>query len=84
MGVLDEFGVKALPEMIGNDIRLNVIGCRDRLPVDIQKTLDDAIGRTQANASLQLNLALSYGGRDDITRAARSLAAKAAQLRARY
>ncbi|MCU0563525.1 MAG: polyprenyl diphosphate synthase, partial [Desulfobacterales bacterium] len=35
------------------------------------------IGRTRANASLQLNLALSYGGRDDITRAARSLAVKA-------
>jgi undecaprenyl diphosphate synthase len=77
MRLLRRFLEAELPEMIGNAIRLNVIGCRDRLPADIQKTLDDAIGRTRANASLQLNLALSYGGRDDITRAARSLAAKA-------
>jgi undecaprenyl diphosphate synthase len=78
MRLLRRFLQAELPEMIGNDIRLNVIGCRERLPADVQKTLDDAIERTRANASLQLNLALSYGGRDDITRAARSLAAKAA------
>ena len=77
MRLLRRFLQAELPEMIGNDIRLKVIGCRDRLPADVQKTLDDAIDRTRANASLQLNLALSYGGRDDITRAARSLAAKA-------
>jgi undecaprenyl diphosphate synthase len=78
MRLLRRFLEAELPELVGNDIRLNAIGCRDRLPADILKTLDDGIARTRANASLQLNLALSYGGRDDITRAARSLAAKAA------
>lgn len=78
MRLLRRFLEAELPELVGNDIRLNAIGCRDRLPADIRKTLDDGIARTRANASLQLNLALSYGGRDDITRAARSLAAKAA------
>jgi undecaprenyl diphosphate synthase len=84
MRLLRRFLQTELPELVGNDIRLNVIGCRERLPADIQHTLDEVIERTRTNSSLQLNLALSYGGRDDITRAARALAAKAAsgQIRA--
>jgi len=84
MRLLRRFLQTELPELVGNDIRLNVIGCRERLPADIQRTLDEVVERTRTNSSLQLNLALSYGGRDDITRAARALAAKAAsgQIRA--
>jgi undecaprenyl diphosphate synthase len=78
MRLLRHFLQTELPEMVGNDIRLNVIGCRDRLPADVQQTLDEVLERTRTHSSLQLNLALSYGGRDDITRAARAVAAKAA------
>jgi undecaprenyl diphosphate synthase len=78
MRLLRRFLQAELPELVRNDIRLNVIGCRERLPTDIRETLGEVIEQTRTHASLQLNLALSYGGRDEITRAARALAAKAA------
>lgn len=76
MRLLRRFLKTELPEMLQNNIRLHVIGRTERLPLDVQQTLSQAMAATQANTALQLNLALSYGGRDEITRAARALAAQ--------
>jgi undecaprenyl diphosphate synthase len=76
MRLLRRFLKTELPEMLQNNIRLHVIGRTERLPFDVQKALNQAISATQANTALQLNLALSYGGRDEITRAAQTLAAE--------
>jgi undecaprenyl diphosphate synthase len=76
MRLLRRFLEAELPEMLRNNIRLHVIGCSERLPRDVQQALTRAVGATQANSGLQLNLALSYGGRDEITRAARALSAE--------
>jgi len=76
MRLLRRFLKTELPEMLQNNIRLHVIGRTERLPLDVQQTLSQAMAATQANTALQLNLALSYGGRDEITRAARALAAE--------
>ena len=76
MGLLRRFLQAELDDLIRKGIRLHVIGCRERLPNDVQRALVDAIGKTQENTSLQLNLALNYGGRDEIIRAAQSLAAE--------
>jgi undecaprenyl diphosphate synthase len=75
MGLLNRFLKAELKEMLENDIRLHVIGRREQLPQVVQQTLERSIAATRQNSSLQLNLALSYGGRDEITRAVRSLAA---------
>jgi undecaprenyl diphosphate synthase len=83
MRLLRRFLQAELPELVSNGIRLNAIGDLERLPDDIRRTVADAVERTRGNAALQLNLALSYGGRDDITRAARALAAEAAAGRIR-
>ncbi|HTY94917.1 MAG TPA: polyprenyl diphosphate synthase, partial [Steroidobacteraceae bacterium] len=77
MRLLRRFLKAELPEMVANDVRLNAIGDLDRLPEDIRRTLDESIAQTRTHSSLHLNLALSYGGRDEITRAARALAAAA-------
>jgi undecaprenyl diphosphate synthase len=74
MRLLRRFLKAELPEMLQNNIRLNVIGRIEKLPMDVRQTLDQAISATQGNTALQLNLALSYGGRDEITRAAQALA----------
>jgi undecaprenyl diphosphate synthase len=76
MRLLRKFLKAELPEMLQNNIRLHVIGCIENLPADVQADLHQAMSATQANRALQLNLALSYGGRDEITRAARALAAE--------
>lgn len=83
MRLLRRFLQAELPELVSNDIRLNVIGDQARLPEDIRRIVADTVERTRGNAALQLNLALSYGGRDDITRAARALAAASAAGRIR-
>lgn len=61
-----------------NDIRLSAIGQIDRFPEICQKELREAIDLTKNNKRLQLNLALSYSGRWDITQAVRKLARKVA------
>lgn len=76
MRLLRRFLETELPEMRRNNIRLHVIGRTERLPADVQRALSQAVAATQANTAMQLNLALSYGGRDEITRAARALAAE--------
>ncbi len=74
MGLLRRFLEAELRELIRNGIRLHVIGRRERLPENVRKALAAAVNDTRGNSGLQLNLALSYGGRDEITRAAQSLA----------
>ena len=60
-------------------VRLRFIGDRSRLDRDIAMRLDDAERRTESNARLDVIVALSYGGRQEITSAARRLAGKAAR-----
>jgi undecaprenyl diphosphate synthase len=63
-----------IAELDRNGVRIRVIGDRARLADDIVTLIDDAERRTHANARLNLTVALSYGGRSEITLAARRLA----------
>ena len=55
-------------------IRVKIIGERKKLPPDIIDLIDHAEDLTQDNKALTMTLALSYGGRQEITAAARGLA----------
>jgi undecaprenyl diphosphate synthase len=81
MGLLRIYLSRELKVLQENDIRLRAIGDRARLPGDIQSLIDEAERRTQGNGRMTLVLALSYGGRADIARAARNLARAAADGR---
>ncbi len=59
-----------------NGVRLRVIGELSAFPPELQQRIRDAEALTAQNARLQLNIAANYGGRWDITRAARQLAAR--------
>jgi undecaprenyl diphosphate synthase len=61
-----------------HSIRLKVIGDRDRLAPDIVQAIESVERDTAGNSRLTLTIALSYGGRAEICRAARRLAAEAA------
>jgi len=63
-----------IAELHRNGVRIRVIGDRDRLADDIVALIDDAEARTRGNVRLNLAVALSYGGRGEIARAARRLA----------
>ncbi len=75
MSLLKQFLQKERRELIEKDIRLFAIGQTDRLPSDVRRALDETIEATKENKSLQLTLALSYGGRNEICRAVRAIAA---------
>ncbi len=55
-------------------VRIRVIGDRDRLDSDIISLIDEAEALTAGNQGLNLTVALSYGGRREITTVVRQLA----------
>ncbi|MCH9054040.1 MAG: isoprenyl transferase [Proteobacteria bacterium] len=57
-----------------NGVRFRVIGERQRLAPDIVALIEQAEAQTAGNGVLTLTIALSYGGRSEITMAARHLA----------
>jgi undecaprenyl diphosphate synthase len=78
MALLERFLEEKAEELMKQNVRLTAIGHLDRLPERTRRKLDKAIERTSANTSLTLVLALSYGSREEIVEAARSLAVDAA------
>jgi len=76
MGLLKSFLERELNDLCANQVRLSVIGDAARLPAEVRKVLDHAIERTRENKGLRLNLALSYGSRDELVRAAGEIAEK--------
>jgi len=76
MTILKTYLSAELSRLLKNGIQLRCMGDLDRLPESARTALTKAIEATSQNDSLVLNLALSYGGRDEIARAARILAAR--------
>jgi undecaprenyl diphosphate synthase len=60
---------KETKTLMDNNIRLHAIGEIKSLPQECQDELSEAIEITQNNSRMQLNLALSYGSRWEITEA---------------
>ncbi len=74
MNILNSYLISELSRMEKNEIRLNCLGQVARLPDGVRRTLDETISRTASNDKMVLNLALSYGARDEICRAAQNIA----------
>jgi undecaprenyl diphosphate synthase len=73
MDLLNRYLKSELKEMLENDIRLNCIGEIEKLPPDVQRTLWQTVEKTAHNEGMVLTLALSYGGRQEILRAVKSM-----------
>lgn len=69
MTLLERFLQAELQELHDNNVRLVTSGRTEDLPPNVQKTLAGTIESTSRNTGLTLNLALSYGGRQELTRA---------------
>jgi len=74
MGLLRLYLRREVAEIDRNGVRLRIIGDRERLSADINRLIDEAEGQTANNTRLTLTVALSYGGRAEIVRAAQKLA----------
>ena len=74
MGLLRFYLKKEINELNAEGIRFQVIGERDKLALDIVKLIEDAEALTAKNSKMTLIVALSYGGRAEITLAAKRIA----------
>lgn len=77
MSLLKKYIRSEIDTLNRNQIRVNFIGDIERLPEDVRPFLDEAVQKAASNTGMILNLALSYGGRQEIVRAASRLAAAA-------
>jgi undecaprenyl diphosphate synthase len=77
MKLLSQFLDSELEELHRHDIRFHTIGDPTRLPEALRRKIDAGIERTRNNSSLLVSVALSYGGREEIVSAARTIAAAA-------
>jgi undecaprenyl diphosphate synthase len=64
-----------LPALNGNGVRMRFIGERSALAPALRARMAEAEALTLSNQALQLQVAISYGGRQDIVAAARQVAA---------
>jgi undecaprenyl diphosphate synthase len=74
MGLLEEMVRLEIRNLDENNVRLRVIGDIDGLPAKTGKVLKEGIENLQHNTGLTLLLALNYGGRAEIVRAAKRIA----------
>lgn len=68
-----------VPDLIKNNVRVMVMGDTNKLPVQTQQAVRDAIKDTAKCDGMVLNFALNYGSRDEITRAMKQIAGEVKQ-----
>ena len=73
MHLIPRFCKRMLKKMMENGIRLRTIGRTNDLPEFARKVLLDTIEATKNNTAFTLNVALSYGGRAEITDAVNAI-----------
>ncbi|WP_404408277.1 isoprenyl transferase [Jeotgalibacillus malaysiensis] len=64
-----KFLFQYLPELMRNNVKINILGDLQRLPYGTREALKHAVKKTGKNDGLQLNFALNYGGRQEILKA---------------
>jgi undecaprenyl diphosphate synthase len=79
MGLLKLFIKRDLAELHRQNVKILSIGTFDGVDTEVAKLIREAIELTRDNTGLVLTTAFNYGGRDEISRAARALAVKVRQ-----
>jgi undecaprenyl diphosphate synthase len=81
MQLLHDFLIDERAEILDNGIRLEALGDIERLPPLVREPLDELRAASKHHTKMVLTLALSYGGRESIARAARAAAVDVAEGR---
>ncbi len=79
MDLLVEMIRQEVEDLMKNNVRLQALGNLSKLPERTMKELEWGIEKTKNNTGLVLNLAVSYGGREEIVDACRRMAEEAKQ-----
>ena len=78
MNLLRTYMKTSLAKCAKNNVRVRVIGDKSKLDADLQDSIAGLEADTAGNTGIGFQIAINYGGRDEITRAVRKIAAKAA------
>lgn len=78
MNLLRQYLKESLADFQQENIVVRFIGNREELAQDIRELMEEAEVSTAHKTGMTLNIALNYGGQQEITAAARALAAKVA------
>ncbi len=75
MGILESVIDRELNELLANGVQIRHIGRLTDIDPKLRKKIKDAVELTRHNDRLILNVALSYGGRDEIVHAVQRIVA---------
>lgn len=78
MGLPVKFFNHYMPDLMAENVRVEVMGYLDELPAATRQVTLDAMAQTKNNTGMILNFAFNYGSRREITTAVQQLAAQAA------
>jgi undecaprenyl diphosphate synthase len=73
MNLLKKYIVKKSKELLKNNICLKTIGNIDDMPPSVARILNETVEKTKTCNGMIVNVALSYGGRDEIIRAVKKI-----------
>ena len=74
MGLPEKMFTSFMPELMENNVKVEVIGVVEKLPENTRKAVEDAIEQTKNNTGLKLIFALNYGSKDEIVTAVKRIA----------
>lgn len=77
MGLILKYFEAEIDELHEKGVCIRILGDVDGLPAAQRDAVCAAMDRTRENAGLKLSIALNYGGRDELLRAAKLLAKRA-------
>ncbi len=80
MELFENFAIHKMKEANKRGMKIRILGNFERLPTSLQKVLEKAKNLTKDNQKTIVNVALSYGGRDEIIRSFRKLTALGIKL----
>ena len=78
MNLLRNYMKTSLAKCAKNNVRIRVIGDKTRLAPDLQDAIAYLEEQTAGNTGISFQIAINYGGRDELVRACRKIAEKVA------
>ena len=74
MGLFKQYLKDALEDLLNDDIKIRFLGDTSMFSADLQELIAETIETGKTRTGMVLNLAMNYGSRAEITRAAQNLA----------
>ena len=74
MQLILDFFASEIDELEAKNVRIQILGEKEALPEKQRETLLEAERRTERNTGLRLNIAINYGSRAELARAAAEIA----------